>query len=68
MPFRMWYNVGIAVIIPAHTIFCVYRRKLGAEIRRRPISAERMWYNDKTRTSMRRTGRKSENKGRKKEI
>ena len=41
----IWYNVGVADIIPAHTVFCVYRRKSGAEFRRRPISAKRIWYN-----------------------
>ncbi|ERI67198.1 hypothetical protein HMPREF1548_05065 [Clostridium sp. KLE 1755] len=46
-PWEIWYNVGVADIIPAHTVFCVYRRKSGAEFRRRPVSAKRIWYSNR---------------------
>ena len=41
---RAWYNSRRAVIIPAHSGFCVYRRKPGAKIRRRPVAAQRTLY------------------------
>ncbi|ERI70509.1 hypothetical protein HMPREF1548_02227 [Clostridium sp. KLE 1755] len=28
-----------------YTVICVHRRKSGAEFRRRPVSAKRIWYN-----------------------
>ncbi|RGY96295.1 hypothetical protein DXA13_17585 [Clostridium sp. AM58-1XD] len=38
---RIWYNVRKTDIIPAHTGFCVSRRKPGAGIRRRSVAKKK---------------------------
>ena len=40
-----WYNDRRAVIIPAHTGFRACRGNPGAKFRRRPMAAQRTWYN-----------------------